>query len=476
LNGTTGRNRPCPCGSGKKYKNCCGMKNAGDSREAARQKWRRIDEELNKKLLLFSQKESRQNDVIEAWEKFTVGKHLFDPESPHLQAFFPWYFHEYTPSGRGSGEIPATLAMRYWTRWQERAGEDEKDYILANRNVPYAFWEAVECDPGRGFSLKNVLSGETADVTESLGSRNVQQGDILFCRVIRLKEIAVLNGCGSFAIPPRYLPMMIRFRSELRKSGGDEKDPRTARTVEPAVLQAYWEIMETLFSTPVLNNTDGEPIEMHEMEFRIDSADEAFERLKPLCASESAEELLRSVERDTDGGIRTIEFNWTKKGNSMQKSWESTLLGTLRINGNTLTVSVNSRKRADKIRREIESRLRGRARYLGDHVRSMEALLAERGRGEPPGPKADPEQKELFEHPEVREMMRSQLDEHWKNWIHMNLDGLGGLTPVQAAETEEGREMLEAMFRQMERDDARQDPWMSQKAYIERAKKKLGLA
>jgi uncharacterized protein YecA (UPF0149 family) len=23
--GTTGRNDPCPCGSGKKYKHCCGM-------------------------------------------------------------------------------------------------------------------------------------------------------------------------------------------------------------------------------------------------------------------------------------------------------------------------------------------------------------------------------------------------------------------------------------------------------------------
>jgi hypothetical protein len=36
--------------------------------------------------------------------------------------------------------------------------------------------------------------------------------------------------------------------------------------------------------------------------------------------------------------------------------------------------------------------------------------------------------------------------------------------------------MLEALFNQLERDDARQEPWMSQKKYIDRAWRELGLS
>jgi hypothetical protein len=68
------------------------------------------------------------------------------------------------------------------------------------------------------------------------------------------------------------------------------------------------------------------------------------------------------------------------------------------------------------------------------------------------------------------------MDEHWKNWLHWKLDALGNQTPLQAVKTADGREMLEALFNQLERDDARQEPWMSQKKYIDRAWRELGLS
>ena len=83
--------------------------------------------------------------------------------------------------------------------------------------------------------------------------------------------------------------------------------------------------------------------------------------------------------------------------------------------------------------------------------------------------------RELNELPEVRELIRKELDEHWKNWLHMKLGALGNKTPLQAAKTADGREMLEALFNQMERDDARQEPWRRQKEFIDRARKELGM-
>jgi hypothetical protein len=48
-------------------------------------------------------------------------------------------------------------------------------------------------------------------------SRAVRTGDMLYCRVVVVAGLAVLNECGSFPIPPRYKPEVIRMRAELRK-------------------------------------------------------------------------------------------------------------------------------------------------------------------------------------------------------------------------------------------------------------------
>jgi hypothetical protein len=472
---TIGRNEPCPCNSGKKYKNCCMVKAPNASVSASSKKWNDIDIELNRRLFPFSDKERGKSVVPDAWKEFTFGKFEFDTESPHLQTFFPWFFHEWIPSAHKSRDDFPTIAVDYLNRHSERLTGDEKAYILANRDVVYGFWEVMACEPGRGFRMKDVFFGTEVDVMERMGSRNTQKGDILFCRVVPLAGFTILNGCASFLIPPRFKPELIRIRSDILKRGEKLGIPLMPRIYELTFLHLYWDLLEKMTTPPVLTNTDGDPIELHEMEFGIDSPDETFERLKSLCATAGEADILEEAERDEKGGIRKIVFDWKKKGNPLHKNWTNTVLGSIRIEGNTLTVSVNSLKRAETIRKEIEKRMEGRVRFLGDKVLTADSLMksAERKGGLPRNDTG--EDRELYEHPEVQELMRKQLDEHWKNWLHMKLGALGNKTPLQAAKTADGREMLEALFNQMERDDARQEPLRRQKEFIDRARKKLGM-
>jgi len=259
------------------------------------------------------------------------------------------------------------------------------------------------------------------------------------------------------------------------KTGKKLQVQTTPWIMESTLLHLYWELLEKMTTPPVLNNTDGDPIELHEMEFSIDSPDETFERLKWLCAGADEADILEKAERDEKGGLRKIAFDWKKKGNPLHKNWTNTVLGGIRIAGNKLTVSVNSLKRAETIRMEIEKRMEGRVRFLGDKVLTADSLMksAERKRGLPR--KDTVEDRELYEHPEMRELIHKELDEHWKNWLHMKLGALDDKTPIQAAKTADGREMLEALFNQMERDDGRQEPWRRQKEFIDRARRELGM-
>jgi hypothetical protein len=83
---TLGRNDPCPCGSGKKYKHCC--LNAGTAQAAAPAdlNWRRMRGLLDgfpDEMLRFTAQAYGPPAVHEAWDEFTGLDTLeFDSNTP----------------------------------------------------------------------------------------------------------------------------------------------------------------------------------------------------------------------------------------------------------------------------------------------------------------------------------------------------------------------------------------------------------
>jgi hypothetical protein len=60
-------------------------------------------------------------------------------------------------------------------------------------------------------------------------------------------------------------------------------------------------------------------------------------------------------EPDEDGAP-AVTLTWLKAGNRKVKDWDNTALGTLRISGSRLVVSVNSARRRQRIENEIGKR------------------------------------------------------------------------------------------------------------------------
>ncbi len=90
-----GRNDPCPCGSGLKYKNCH-LRAAGEVPPTERL-WQRLHElsqRLPTDLLRFVKSRYGLALVDEAWSQFTLFKdETFDQESIHLPVFMPWFLY-----------------------------------------------------------------------------------------------------------------------------------------------------------------------------------------------------------------------------------------------------------------------------------------------------------------------------------------------------------------------------------------------
>jgi hypothetical protein len=68
------------------------------------------------------------------------------------------------------------------------------------------------------------------------------------------------------------------------------------------------------------------------------------------------------------------------------------------------------------------------------------------------------------------------IGKHWESWVDQNIPALGGKTPRKAIKTADGREAVEALLQDAERDRG-QDPFMAEanRNGTQRVRKLLGL-
>ena len=212
------------------------------------------------------------------------------------------------------------------------------------------------------------------------------------------------------------------------------------------IRAVYVDIRDALSKPPKLQNTDGEPFLSHKIHFNTQSAQSTFDALASLAWGVTKKSLLEEAERSPDGSLRSIEFVWLKKGNKMHPSWESTVLGHLKIFGKTLLVEVNSANRAKRIREEIEQRLGSQAMHVGTETESPEQMLKQaKQRKALRGAEEEIDEDDLMRDPEVRRQI--------KGWVRTKVPALGGRTPLQAVADPDGREMVEALLQGWERQN-----------------------
>ncbi len=478
-----GRNDPCPCGSGRKYKHCCGMRPPDELAEAGR-RIRRLQEDIEPRIFRYSRDVFGESFAEDAWHEFVLEFEDIAPDGPELQLFLPWAIYEWTP------ELPESLRLEgvpnrlsisevFLGVHDSALLPAEKQYLLAVSRSPFSFHDVLEVEPGRRLLLRDVLLQTERDVFEQSGSKTLRVGDILYGRVVQFESVALLIGSGSVAFPPIKKEPLLQFRKRMQSQFG-KVSPGMIHLGSDQFRRLYLGIREQILNPPppVLQNTDGEPLEFHTLTWKIGSPDEAFRALAPLAQDVSKEELLGEATLDEAGHVKRVEFPWTKPGNKMHAQWENTILGHIKIEGTTLRIEVNSAKRAKRIQAEVRKRLGRSATGPRIEAMSAEASLREQAQGErsPGGKRRTQEDDEFLQSPEVQEVMRSHAQAHWEHWPHRKIPLLGNKTPLQAIRDPEGREMVEALLLHYEsRGERGMASDFNSPKMIDRVRKRLGL-
>ena len=457
-----GRNDPCPCGSGKKYKQCCLI--AQEAVSPADLQWRRMRraiEDMAAILLRYGRERYGPMMLIEAWEDFNLDDEIgdFPHDTPHMPVFMPWLFFDWLPYEKATDVRPEaldglTLAQAFL---RERAGRIDPvmaDYLRACCAAPFSFYDIVSVRPGSSLVARDIFDGTEIEVSERSGTAQMRAGDILFAKIARMPGLAMLEGMSPVAISPDRREPILRVRRRMIRS----KKPITQDSLHEwnlDLIATYHEIVEPILNPqlPVLQNTDGDPLVPHTLVYDIDSPQAAFDALADLCITASREEILEEARRDDEGRLAAIAIDWQKAGNEKHKSWSNTILGKIAIDGGRLTAEVNSENRALLFRKLMEERLPG-ARYRTTSIQSVESMLARREQREPTAAerRAEAERAELNAQPEVQAMLAEELRRHYRDWPDMKLPGLGNKTPRHAVKSRDGRELVEGILLQMERN------------------------
>ena len=453
----TGRNDPCPCGSGKKYKHCC-LSDGPVSIDTPWSRQRDASDRLVDEMMRFAGR--RFGDWLqEAWMDFNQQDHpaSIDKHPVERQIFYPYFLFDWRPDSpparRGRRHKPGIVAQEFLLEKAGHLAELERLILEQSIAQPISFYEVLRCDPGQGMLLRDALIGGEADVEEHSASKGMRSGDLIYAQLLRLPDVTTLNRMAPIAIPPDKKVDVVALRAQLRRkiakqnrnlvSGDLIHDRELIRTV-------YLNIRDRLNSPPKLCNTDGDPIVLHTMTFQVGSTQVAFDALASLAWDTPKEELLNGAEWESAGALQSVEIPWTVQGNRMHKSWENTILGHLKISGRSLVVEVNSVKRATRIRAEIEKRLGMFATHLNTISESTEEALKKRDERRRTGI-LETRAEDPVRDTELQLLAAEEMRKHVEGWVHEKIPALGGRTPLQAVRDPEGKEVVEALLLGWER-------------------------
>ncbi|WP_461393841.1 YecA family protein [Deferrisoma sp.] len=420
-----GRNAPCPCGSGRKYKRCCAGRH-----EAARLRSARAAEATRKFL---------------DWAAWHYGPEIEDAISKD-------YFGELDAEDlKDLGRLPPGLRdmldrnIGDWlaTEAEIRVGSrkrrvldlalepggllleaEERAWLELLRDAPMGLYEVVEVKPGDGVRVKDLLMPDSPPVwvVERSGSESLARWTVLAARIVRCGEDLVFSG-GLYHFRPDEGHLVLEdVRRRLRR--GRQKD--VGRTVRRAAVAGWVPLLlravrpETLVCADV---ETGEPIQFVTDRYRVSDRKALATRIEA---------------RPDVVGDRKEGWAWV---DGRPEDETRRIRAALRLErGDVLVVEARTLGRADAAREWVAEVAGDLTTHLGrivqDPVGAMGQGAASVG-PRIPGPMA----------PEADEAIRRVLREHYEAWPDHPLPALGGKTPREAVRTAKGREQVEALLK-----------------------------
>lgn len=451
-----GRNDPCPCGSGKKYKKCCLLKEEARRSEKTSATPREI--ELRDQLLSFSSKERYKKDFENAyhlyWRRpFKEPLMLDEKEEVNFAFFLDWFIHDFVlKSGM-------TIVEEFYQERKQELSQEEHS-LLKYEMVSYlSVYEVISVTPEVGLKLKDLLTGEEMDVLEVKGSLTMVKWDIIFARVIRMRAVNKFSGIITL-IPIRGKGNVL---SSI-KNAWEKFKKETGKLDWSHFAKSNAQIIHHFIEAQSLK----EPIFVTEEHHKIFSSKAVFDvKNFDTTRYRLSKEFDFIIDEEIEG--KKVQFTWLKRGKS--KDWEMgktsdssmvlksemvrgkgelrwTSLGTVTLTPKRLELWCISKERLDRGKGRLKEILGDDLQHRIDTYEDMVKKAMERSGRTLSGEKDEMPEKFL-------PFFEKTMEEFVTKWVDEKIPVLDGNTPREAVKTPEGREKVEDLLKDWENMEER---------------------
>ena len=455
-----GRNDPCPCGSGKKYKKCCLLAEQSVSNELTPRILNRCSDEAARVLMEHAQRIHDQNTMARAWPDFwgNDAEQEWPRDNPWVPLFVPWMIYHWIPEEQEEpGRFPSegTIAARFLDEASWKTDELTRRYIEAARQEPLTFWQVEAVEPGRGLLLRDMVTQRECFAHERTASGTLVAADITFGHVLGLEGVHIIAATGPYLLPPaRFRKVVEGFlapkMAHLRQGEGQASiSPAQLLEYDLDFIDLYQSCVEELLhpSLPEMRNSDGDKLEWATSTYRFSPEDRG--RLTGRL------EAMRNIERSEAVGEQ-VEFAWISQRRNAPI--EGARKARIEVQDDVLVTECNSRKRDRDLRKRLESRLGDLLSYEDTTHKSLDLAALMEEEGERPQEKESTDSGALDLEslpPEARQQLEGVLEAQHMRWADLQIPVLGGPTPRQAIRTPEGREEVERLISDHENAQSR---------------------
>ena len=444
----TGRNDPCPCGSGRKYKKCCLGRDA-ETASLAQAPWTDDDrdralEQLDRFLDRDDQQDLREGGSVVFWgplleglEEDHVRELLGNPTSQLACAY--WTMFDFLPDDE------QRFVERLLTHFPQRLGAGERRWLEAMRDSSVRLWELRDVEPGEGFSALDVWEGKRlVKVREHSASEDLVRWDLMVARLLEVSPgVHEIEGPCLVLPATDKRPLLKSLRQQRRRLAKEDRDVSDSASFFEIVyplIHDHWVQTVADVPPPQLLTAEGDAMLFARVVFHVVDAD-------ALAGALAGHAALESDDGNQGSPVEGWGWDWLEPG---EGDGPRRGLGRLELSGKRLTLETQSRDRAQRGRALVEE-------LAGTAVRHRATTFEDPWQAVRNAPAPDPGEADRNRIPPADQarLLAEFQDEHYRKWLDESIPALGGLTPREAAATKTTRPQLVALLKDFESSEER---------------------
>lgn len=345
-----GRNQPCPCGSGKKYKVCHGRTARHPLGDRSLALWGKLE--------TFAQRALWRGTLLQ-WARLFSGEEAEHPETVRY-AMGDSFVH-------GTAIVEGGLLENFLRLLGDLVPDDERTLLERWAETPLRVMEVQTVTAMRGLTVRDLVTDEVLEIRDRRMTTQIRSMDLVLGRPLD-------DGDGN-----------LRFFHDPLSIARMRRGPLLRLLRDGAPVE---HVITHLFDRkpPTLQNTDGHELLECSSRHRLDQPDETWAALGAQHDVDGDRVVVHAPARS--GGGRTVRGTYTRKGDEV-------------------VIETNSIERLRELQRmllEVEPR----AQLVSESTRPMEAPQDLRSPGVPGSAAGDMEVT-----PEVLEQIIHSQEDDW---------------------------------------------------------------